>query len=350
MSLSRRGFIRYIPAGLAGIAAGSQIKTHEAGAALPSSMKSRVSFAAGKDRRELIAEALKPFENEIRAGIKGKQVVIKPNCVWDGNPLCATDPDAIRAVLDFLKPIYDRQVIIGESTASPKGTMYTFEEYGYTPTAKEYNVKLVDLNLQPGVTEWILGENRIPIAIKIIDTFLAPDSYIISLARMKAHNCVLATLTLKNVIMASPLNLPAGHPDFVSNQYEKAKMHQGNIHGINYNIYLLTHKIRPQLAIIDGFVGMEGNGPTEGTPVEHGVALAGLDAVAVDRIGIELMGVRYADVGYLQWCSDAGLGQGNREKIEILGPDIERHIIPYRMHDNIEWQLKWKNDPKTVNG
>ena len=348
MSLNRRHFIRSVSSGLAGIAAGSHFMSASAGAVQAPPTKSRVAFAAGTDRRDIIAGVLEPFKKEIQAGVRGKQVVIKPNCVWDGNSLCATDPDAIRAVLDFLKPIYDRQVIIGESTASPKGTMFTFEEYRYTPIEKEYNARLVDLNRGTSTTEWILGENRIPIDIRIIDTFLDPDTYIVSLARMKTHDCVLATLTLKNVILASPLNVSKDHPDFVSNQYEKAKMHQGNIHGINYNMYLLAHKVRPKLAVIDGFVGMEGNGPTRGTPVEHGVALAGFDGVAVDRIGIELMGIRYTDVGYLQWCSARGLGQGDREKIEIIGPDIDRHIIRYRMHDNIEWQLKWKDDPKTL--
>jgi uncharacterized protein (DUF362 family) len=307
-------------------------------------------FAAGRDRRDLITQVLTPLKQVIEAGIRGKQVIVKPNCVWDSNPLCATDPDAIRAVLDFLKPIYDRQVIVAESTASPKGTMYTFEEYRYTPIEREYNAKLVDLNLTTASTEWIMGANRVPIDIKIIDAFLDPGNYIISLARMKSHNCVVATLSLKNVIMASPLNVPKDHPDFVSNQFEKAKMHQGPIHGINYNIYRIGHKVRPQLAVIDGFVGMEGNGPNDGTPVEHGVALAGLDAVAVDRIGIELMGVQYADVGYLQWMSNAGLGRGDRGKIEVTGPDTAPHVIRYRMNDNIEWQLKWKEKPEEGKG
>ena len=346
MPLNRRKFIRNISSGLAGIAAGSHIVPSTAVAAMSTPMKSRVAFAAGSSRRDIIMQALEPFKDEITAGIRGKQVVIKPNCVWDSNPLCATDPDAIRAVLDFLKPIYDRQVIVGESTASPKGTMYTFEEYRYMPIEKEYNVKLADLNRDAGITEYILGENRIPLGIEIIETFLNPNNFVISLARMKTHDCVHATLSLKNVLLAAPLNVPKDHPDFVRNQFEKGKMHQGKSHGINYNMYLLAHKVRPRFAIIDGFVGMEGNGPAAGTPVEHGVAVAGLDAVAVDRIGIELMGVKYTDVGYLQWCSAAGFGQGGLENIDIIGPDIDKHIIRYRMHDNIEWQLQWKDAPE----
>jgi uncharacterized protein (DUF362 family) len=111
-------------------------------------------------------------------------------------------------------------------------------------------------------------------------------------------------------------------------------------------MFLLAQKIHPQLALIDGFIGMEGNGPAEGTPVEHGVALAGTDLVAVDRIGIELMGIKYSDVGYLQWCSAAGLGQGDLGRIDVIGPDPSRYVINYKLHDNIEWQLGWKGKSK----
>lgn len=339
----RRKFINKMSLGAAGLALGTQFPKHEAQAV---TRKSRVSFIAGKDRREMIYQAVKPFEKEIKKDIQGKQVIIKPNNVWHDRPLCATHPDAVRGLLDFLIPLYDKTIIIGESTASPKGTMFTFEQYGYSPLEKEFNIKLVDLNREFSSTEWILGNNGNPLNVEIIDTFLNPNNYIISLARMKTHNCVVATLALKNVVMAAPLNVHEDHPDFIRNQYEKAKMHEGGIQGINYNMFTIARKIRPQFSIIDGFIGMEGNGPSQGTPVEHGVALAGPDVVAVDRIGIELMGIDYSDIGYLQWCSNAGLGLGDRSKIEVTGPDITNHIIKYRLHENIEWQLGWKNDPE----
>ncbi len=339
---TRRNFLKGVTLGTAGLALDPFALTGRA-AMRTGVARSSVSFMAGSDRRENIYNVLKPFRNEIAAAIEGKQVVIKPNCVWDGNPLCATHPDAIRGLLDFLKPIYDKTVIIGESTASPKGTFYTFNEYGYLPIADEFDVKYVDLNADSYQVEWITNRQGHPLDIKIIRTFLDPNNYIISLARMKTHDCVVSTLTLKNMVMASPLNVMKGHSLFVRNQSEKAKMHEGGSSGINYNMYLIAHRVRPQLAIIDGFVGMEGNGPGGGTPVEHGVALAGFDTVSVDRIGTELMGITYTDIAYLQWCSAAGLGIGDRANIEILGPDLDKHVIPYKLHDNIERQLRWKD-------
>lgn len=339
---SRRDFIKTVAAGAAGLSMGLGTGTHLDAAGKECCEKSPVSFLHGGDRRKLIREVLKPLEKKIRHDVKGKQVIVKPNCVWDANPLCASDVDAIRGVLDFLKPFYKETVVVAESTASPAGTMKCFEDYKYTGIPKDYDVELVDLNQDTYSIEWILGENRHPLHVKIIDTFLDPKNYIISLSRMKSHNCVVVTLSTKNMLMASPINLPEGHPAYVGNRLEKRKMHEGDPVGTNYNMYQIAHKVRPQLAIIDGFVGMEGNGPREGTPKEHGVALAGFDMIAVDRIGIELMGVPYEDVAYLQWCSNSGLGQGDISQIAMTGPDYTPHKKKYKLHDRIEWQLEWK--------
>lgn len=343
---TRRGFLRGMSLGTAGLALGTPVRTARGAEAPSADRTSRVSFVTGSDRRDMIFQALKPFEKEIREGIRGKQVVIKPNLVWYDNPLCATHPDAVRGVLDFLKPIHKGPVLIAESSASPKGTMQCFEDYGYTPIPREFNARLMDLNTDTWTTLWIQGSNMRPNDIKIIDTFLDPKNYIISLARMKTHDCVLATLAFKNIILASPLNVRPGHPQYVQNQHEKAKMHQGagenGVLGINYNMFLLAPHVKPDFAVIDGFEGMEGKGPAAGTPVDHRIALAGPDVVSVDRIGLELMGIDYTDVGYLQWCSAAGIGQGNRDAIRVIGPDPKSHVRRYRLHDNIEWQLKWK--------
>jgi hypothetical protein len=56
------------------------------------------------------------------------------------------------------------------------------------------------------------------------------------------------------------------------------------------------------------------------------------------------MGVPWENIGYLQWCATAGLGQGDRSKIKIIGPDPARYVKEYKLHDNIAWQLTWKDD------
>ena len=238
----------------------------------PVTGETRVSFATGNDRRKLVYQVLQPFREEMREAIGDRQVVVKLNCVGQkGNPLMVTHPDAVRAVLDFLKPIYPRTVIIGESTI----------------------------------------QNR------------------------------------NNVVMGSPLKIPR------LNINEKAKMHAGSgtPKFINHNLFLIAHRVRPDFAVLDGFEGVEGNGPANGDPVDHCVALAGPDFLAVDRIGTEIMGIpwEWEDIGYLNFCADAGLGQGDRSKITIIGPDIGSHVRKYRLHDNIAWQLTWKDDLALAN-
>ncbi len=122
-------------------------------------------------------------------------------------------------------------------------------------------------------------------------------------------------------------------------------MHGAGPWWLNYNMYLVAQKVRPQFTVLDGLVGMEGNGPIKGTAVEHGVALAGPDVLAVDSIGAELMGVDIADIGYLNYCAEAGLGKIERSKIKIIGSEKpEDHVIKYKLSENINWQLKWKDE------
>ncbi len=344
----RRSFLKHISAGAAGLAAGYLYKPRNASALFGSDDESEVSFVTSKDQREASYQALKPLEREIKKALRDKQVVIKINSgqvakdVW----LNATDVNCVRGILDFLKPVYDRTVIVAESTAAGptkeglQSMMTGFENYGYMPIEREYNVKLVDLNDESTTTKWIMNENRHPRAINIIDTFLDPDVYMISATRLKAHNCVIATLSLKNTVMAAPINHYKQKKREGRN--EKSYMHSGGNRGLSYNMFLLAQVgIQPDIAVLDGVVGMEGNGPVRGTQVEQGVCLASTDWLAADRLGVELMGMDYGEVKYLQWCASAGMGIDNLSRIKVTGPDYKQHIVKYKLHDNIEKQREW---------
>jgi uncharacterized protein (DUF362 family) len=100
--------------------------------------------------------------------------------------------------------------------------------------------------------------------------------------------------------------------------------------------------------VIDGYDGMEGNGPVGGTLVEHRVCIASTDWLAADRLGVELMGIDFAKVGYLNYCWKGGLGEADLGKIEVLGARVADHIRPYRLSTNIEKQLVWLQPPQPV--
>jgi len=344
MSRDRRSFMRTVAAGAAGLAIAPSLFTKSAHPVSLEPGLARVSFVTGTDRRDMMHRVLEPLRDEIGDAIRGKQIIIKANLVGP-DELCAAHVDAVRGVLDFLKPLYRKRVIVGDSTGrtypGPMGTWKHFEIHGYLDLPKEYKVRLIDLNDMPTKVLWIIDKDCHPSGINIIDTFLDPDNYIVSLTRPKTHGDVVTTLSVKNIVMGSPVS--HYRQQSAEGRNEKTFMHSGGFKNINFNIFLVAQHVRPRLAVIDGLVGMEGNGPTLGTAVEHGIALAGTDMIAVDRVAVELMGIHFNDVGYLTYCADAGMGQSDLDKITITGPDIRNHIIPYKLHENIEKQLAWKD-------
>jgi uncharacterized protein (DUF362 family) len=306
-----------------------------------SSGRSRVAFTTGTDRRGMISEVMKPFEQQIRMGIKGKQLVIKPNMVSTNVPLCATHVDALRGLLEFVKPFYHGQIIIAEATAGSGESTPGFKNYGYLDLQKEFNLKFVDINMAEGSPIWILDKDLHPEKIPITKMFLDPHNYIISISRLKTHNAVVMTAGTKNMVMAAPLNIPAVNGS--SHINNKNKMHSGGPRWLHYNMFLVARQVRANFTLIDGVEGMQGNGPINGTPVDHRIALAGDDVLAVDSLCAKLMDIPLENIGYLNYCAADGLGIIDRDKIDIIGgKDLDQHVIPYKLHDTIIKQLEWK--------
>jgi uncharacterized protein (DUF362 family) len=307
---------------------------------------SSVGLTTGSNRADMAFRALQPFSKQIAQAIGNKRVVIKPNNVSITSQLAATHADTMEGILEFLKSIKKLQnnVIIAESAAAGP-TFEGFSTFGYSRVSDKYKIKLVDLDQEKFDTIYIFDEKDFsPHPVRMSHTLLDPDTYIISAARMKTHDRVLATLSLKNIVFGAPIkdigyaHGSARKPGSVT---DKPIVHGNGFRGINYNLYALAERLHPHLALIDGFDGMEGNGPTQGTAVDHRVCVASTDWLAADRIGIELMGIDFAKVGYLNFCARAGLGVADLNKIEIVGENLRNHIKTYKLSDNIEKQLVW---------
>jgi len=283
----------------------------------------RVSLVKGNNRYDIVFQSLKLIEDEILSSIGQKKILLKPNIVLSNCYACVTHVDAVRAVLDFLSPHVKSQILIGESGV--QNTMEGFKYGGYPPLEKEYNVKLVDLNHDTFQVRHVLGLNNTPTPVRFINTFFDPNLFIISVARMKTHNYVFVTLSIKNVIMASPLN------DYKKS--DKGLMHMAppaKNDLLHYNMFHIAQEIFPDLAVIDGYVGIEGNGPAWGSPIGSKVALASLDAVAADVTGTRVMGFDPKMINYLRVMAEAGLGQGDDDKIQLLGTPLDQCITKYK--------------------
>lgn len=115
---------------------------------------------------------------------------------------------------------------------------------------------------------------------------------------------------------------------------------------MNYNLAVVAKKLSTAwgCGVIDGFEGMEGNGPIRGTAVPVGVALASPDLVAADRIAVEVMGIPSHIVGYLQYACNLGVGQYDMAKIDIRGEKPETVQKKFKLQDQVQQQLDWLNE------
>jgi len=341
MTFSRRGFMKMGLGALGGLALGRTPagraaellagfpQTHAASQLFAKvSSTSQVSLFKGEDRYNNVTQSLKALESEILSSIGNKQILLKPNVVLADNPIAVTHVDAVRAILDFLTPHTKKKIIIGEG-----GHHKTFDGYknaGYLELEKSYNATLVDLNQDSFEYRYVFGVEHNPLPVRISSTCLDPNVYIISAAQMKTHNYVLVTLSLKNLLLGCPIK------DDKSN--DKALFHTAPT-AVNdlchFNMFHIAQDVFPDLAVIDGFEAMEGNGPAWGTAKPAHVALASLDAVAADTVATKIMGFDPRRVLYLASMNEAGMGQGDLEKITISGTPLEQCLYKFKPNENM---------------
>ncbi len=311
---------------------------------------SRVALTAGNDRAANTFQGLVAFQHEIARAIGNRRVVIKPNNVAIDIQLSATHADCLEGILEFLKSIGKLDGAVIAESAAPGAALEGFANYGYPRLAAKYGVKLLDLDQQPHEVLQVFDERDFrPHAVRMSQLLLDRGSFLISAARLKTHDLVVATLSLKNIVFGAPIKDPGfsfGKQSRPGAQSDKRIAHGGGIRGINYNLFALAERLHPHLAVIDGYEGMEGYGPTRGTAVQHRVCVVGSDWLAADRVAVELMGIDFAKIGYLNYCARAGLGEGDLKKIDVVGEPLARHVKSYKLAPNIEQQLIWRKPPR----
>ena len=304
--------------------------------------RSTVSLIHGEQRRKIVYDSLVAIEDQIKPVLKRKKyVVIKPNNVSTVNQLAATHADALRGILDFVAPRFKGPIYIAESSAGE--TMQGFENFGYTKLPAEYRsrqINLVDLNAeakykQIPLLDFDLHLTPVRLAARLMD----PYGYVICSACMKTHNVMIATLSVKNMALGAPLHQAPGEKPRWN---DKRKYHAGIRQG-HYNMLLTAQAMQPfwGATVIDGFEGMEGNGPASGTPVPSRVAVASTDYIAADRVAVDCMGINPDWPGSLTYCGQIGLGNWDIAKIDVLGAKIADVRKTYKLHKDIDRELEW---------
>jgi len=244
--------------------------------------------------------------------------------------------------------------VIAESPAN--GTaMEGFANYGYDKLAAKYNVKLVNLDAEKYQIVYCIDQKDMqPHATRVATMMMDPaNNYVISAAKLKTHDLVGITLSLKNVVVGAGIKDPGTGlrptPGATRARSDKPLMHGGGVYGINFNLFMLSAKLHPDLAVIDGYEGMEGTGPVNGTAISQKVCIASSDWLAADCVGAQLMGVDYNKIGYLNYCAKAGdRGESDLSKIEIVGPAVKEYAKTYQLPRQWEQISSWSKPVGTA--
>jgi uncharacterized protein (DUF362 family) len=231
-------------------------------------------------------------------------------------------------------------VVIAESSAGD--TKDGYDNFKYRALTSEYRrqqLKLIDLNDEAKFERVALLDSDLHIVpCRIAARLVDPEAFVISACMVKTHNTVIASLSIKNMVLGAPLHQATGENPRWS---DKRKFHVG-LRQTHYNMMVTAQRLDWGASLIDGYEGMEGNGPNSGTAVASRIALASTDYVAADRVAAETMGIDPEWLGYVKYCGDLGLGQFDPSKIDVIGAKVADVKKSYRMHPDIERELKWQ--------
>jgi uncharacterized protein (DUF362 family) len=252
-----------------------------------------------------------------RVPLAGKRVVLKPNMVeYHRDKVINTDPRVVAAAIELCQREGAHEVLVAEGPGHWRNVEYLVSASGLGDVLRHYRVPFVDLNHDEPVKTPNLGR-----LTRLDDLFLARTiesaDVVISLPKLKTHHWAGATLSLKNLFGTLP-GICYGWP--------KNELHW---RGIENSIVDIALTRTPDLAIVDGIVGMEGDGPLNGTARPLGAVIMGTDLVAVDATCCRLMQLNPERVGYLMLGQFKKLGVLAEANIRQLGEPIATLARPF---------------------
>ena len=223
--------------------------------------------------------------------VAGKKVLLKPNLVeFDLQTAINTEVAVVAAAYEAFRSL-GAQVVIAEGPGHRRDTMGIAEQAGYRQGLEKFDSVFVDLNRDDVTAVQKFAHHK---QIYLPNTALAAD-LIVSLAKMKTHHWAGATLSMKNFFGLVPGSVYGWPKNFLHHT------------GIDQSIIELNRIFNKTFAIVDGIVGMEGNGPIQGTPKHAGVLVMGTDNMAVDATCCRIMGIDPDKVAYLYGARHLGI-------------------------------------------
>ncbi len=265
--------------------------------------KSTVAIVKGERGHEPVFKALELIDyKSCLAGYN--RVLIKVNFIttktWDTG--ATTDPIVVEAIIKKLAHLSVETIVV-ESDATMTNANKAFEATGMKEMCENNGVEFLNLRYVKDKVKIDIPKGETLSSITVPQ--IVKESAIISAAKLKTHMSTKVTLGMKNMFGLLPDKL-------------KFKYHTN---GISKVIVDINTVIRPAITVIDGFVGMEGKGPVDGTPIKMNLIIAGKDVVATDATAARIMGFDPAEISHIRTAAQKGLG--NIDNIEIIGSQLE---------------------------
>jgi uncharacterized protein (DUF362 family) len=268
------------------------------------------------DLGAVLFETLSEFDLPVR----GKTILLKPNLVGlDPLGMMNTHPAVITAARESFLRLGAAQVLVGDGPAMDRDTQAVLESIRLREFAGPLSSFFVDLNVDDLERVLLktqasrLRELYFPKTVRGVD-------FLVSLPKLKTHHWAGVTLSLKNMFGVIPGSC-YGWP--------KNILHWA---GIDRAILDINAAVRPDFAIVDGIIGMEGNGPIQGVSKSAGVLIAGDDPVAVDSTCARIMGLAPEKISHIAQAATL-LGHIDTQKIRQLGESVASTRTPFAVLD-----------------
>lgn len=251
-----------------------------------------------------------------------------------------THPEVVKAMVELLRDAGAKEIFIVEAVYEKE----SWPAYGYAEMAKQVGATLVDLNYPepyPDFTETSPGSNPFIYEKLLFNPILNEVDAFVSISKMKCHNSLGVTHTMKNLVGLVP---------FRSYRLNITDNYRSAFHGKPAEmrkrlprVVMDLNRARPvNLGIIDGIMTVEGGeGPwiTAMTPIQPGLLFAGKDPVATDAVATAAMGfdptAEYPHEpfvngeNHLNLATSLGLGTNHLAQIKVVGAKIEEVMTKF---------------------
>ena len=235
-----------------------------------------------------------------------ERLYVKPNLVSvyhksgmkDSDYPESTDPRVFDAVIAYLKQ-FQKNIVITESSGKPMPTRTSFKVAGYDRIARYHKTGLVALETCP-VVRYLLPKAEVMKEVYIPEIYqdiVDGKACYVSVPKLKTNIYTGVTLGFKNAMGTIPYALRERNHNYY----------------INKKLADLLYLFQPDLIIIDGIIGGEGNTPAPVDPVDSHVIISGTDPVGTDRIATRIMGIDPDTVPLMTEAKRRGFGAPDLE-------------------------------------